>query len=421
MHYPVFYEYIARTNYIISTQNRTIMTNTENETIKAHDLKVVHQVDRIGLEEFGYERSGNVKGDPQIYVSYLNRIFNGDLVDEGNRGFTEEEKQEKREEITRLEKREQQIERENKKYDKDIEDKKKKIEEYRQKLLDLHEKKSSDPDHTRIETFSPVKFSINLFILIMLTGYLFFFYVSAAYKALYVDFEAIADNIAQGIGTGSIMPGPYELTEAISYNFLLFLVPFIFYAFGWAFHVILEMERKSRFVFLGLLIAVTFTVDLLLALIIHTNTELAKELMGLQTVHWSQSSTFYIILFLGFMVYIVWSILLDSLLREWDKGDIPRNIKKIIQHMKKDVYNLESKKTSNVALNAKIHALREDLSTVMHGNLKRYIDQFTTGWISYLSPASMKPVKERCLQEKKEFEEKNAIKPGLVKVISRKG
>jgi len=71
-------------------------------------------------------------------------------------------------------------------------------------------------------------------------------------------------------------------------------------------------------------------------------------------------------------------------------------------------------------LNAKLHALREDVSTVMYGNLKRYIDQFSTGWISYLSPESMKAVKERCLEVKREFEEKNGIKPGLVRVISRK-
>ena len=56
----------------------------------------------------------------------------------------------------------------------------------------------------------------------------------------------------------------------------------------------------------------------------------------------------------------------------------------------------------------------------MYGNLQKYIDQFSTGWISYLSPASMKAVKELCIQEKKEFEDKHGIRPGIVKVISKK-
>jgi len=387
---------------------------------RSANKEIVYQVERINLSDFGYEKSGAAKGDPKIYLSFLKRIMNGDLVAEDYNGVSEEDKIEKRKEISKLEKQEQDIERVNKKFDKEIVEKKKKIEEYNQKLLDLKEKKDEDPELAKNETFSPFKFSINLFILVMLTGYLFFFYVSAAYKALYVDFEAIADNIAQGIGTGSIMPGPYELYEAISYNFLLFLVPFIFYAFGWAFHVILDMSHKAKYIFMGLLIAVTFTVDFLLAMIIHNNTEMAKELMGLSTTSWGVSSTFYIILFLGFLVYIIWSILLDSLLREWDKGQIPRNIKKIMKHLKRDVLSLEEKKTSNESIREKIHQLREDISTVMYGNLQKYIDQFSTGWISYLSPSSMKAVKDLCLQEKKEFEEKNGIRPGIIKVVSKK-
>jgi hypothetical protein len=396
------------------------MEDLKELTKQEQKNEIVYQVERINLSDYGYEKSGNVKGDPKIYLSYLKRIMNGDLVAEDYNGVSEEEKIEKRKLISNLEKQEQEISRVNKKIEKEIQEKKKKVEEYNKKLLDLRENKDKDPGTAKNETFSAFKFSINLFILIMLTGYLFFFYVSAAYKALYVDFEAIADNIAQGIGTGSIMPGPYELNEAISYNFLLFLVPFIFYAFGWAFHVILEMSHQAKKIFLGLLIAVTFTVDFLLAMIIHNNTEMAKELMGLSTVNWSMSSTFYIILFLGFLVYIIWSILLDSLLREWDKGDIPRNIKKILKHLGKDVKNLEEQKTSNKSISNQIHNLREDISTVMYGNLQKYIDQFSTGWLSYLSPSSMKTVKELCMQEKKEFEDKHGIKPGLVKVVSKK-
>lgn len=396
------------------------MQNNEKSLTEERNREVIYQIERVNLSDFGYEKSGTVKGDPDIYQSYLNRILNGDLVEENYKGLPEEEKIEKRAEISKLEKQEKKISKENEKFEKEILEKKGKIEEYRQKLLDLREKRSKDPVKAKNNTFNPFKFNINLFILLMLSAYLFFFYISAAYKALYVDFEQIADNIAQGIGMGSIMPGPYELSEAISYNFLLFLVPFIFYAFGWAFHVILEMTQKAKYVFLGALIAVTFTVDFLLALIIHNNTELAKELMGLNTTHWSQSSTFYIILFLGFLVYIIWSILLDSLLREWDKGEIPRNIKKINKHLLRDIHELESKKTSNIALNAKLHALREDVSTVMYGNLKRYIDQFSTGWISYLSPENMKTTKERCIEVKRDFEDKHGIKPGLVRVISNK-
>ena len=385
-----------------------------------NNVNVTHNVDRVNLYDFGYEKSGNVKGDPDVYATYLDRIINGDLVEENYKGFTEEEKKERLKDIKELEKKQKELENGNSKTEKEIAGKEKEIDKYRKDLFKLREIGAKDHEKLKAESFSQVKFSINLFILVMLSVYLFFFYVSAAYKALYVDFEGIAESIAQGEGTGSIMPGPYELTEAIRYNYMLFLVPFVFYAFGWAFHILLELKNKLKFIFLSMLIAVTFTVDFLLALIIHGNTESAKELMGLATVHWAQSSTFYIILFLGFLVYVIWSILLDSLLREWDKKHITSNVKKIIKHLKNDIKILSAKLSDVSSIKNKIAIYREDISTVMYGNLKRYIDQFSSGWISYLSPANMKGVKETCNMLKKDFEEKNNIKKGTVKVISKR-
>lgn len=384
-------------------------------------VKVTHNVDRVNLYDFGYEKSGNVKGDPDVYASYLNRILNGDLVEESYTGFTDDEKKERLKQIKELEKKVKEIEENNFATEEEIKEKEKSIDKYRKELLQVRESRSKDKEKLKAESFSTVKFTLNLFLLIMLSVYLFFFYVSATYKALYVDLEGIADSIAQGVGTGSIMPGPYELAEAIQYNFLLFLVPFVFYAFGWAFHILLEMKSKLKFLFLSLLVAVTFTVDFLLALIIHTNTESAKELMGLATQHWSESSSFYIILFLGFLVYVIWSILFDSLLREWDKKHATNNIRKIIKHLEGDIKILSAKLTDVVSIKAQIVAFREDISTVMYGNLKKHIDQFSSGWISYLSPANMKDVKDKCLFLKKDFEEKNEIKSGTVKVVSKRG
>ncbi len=389
-------------------------------TVVEENKKVVHAIERVNLHDFGYEKSGNVKGDPEVYASYLERIVNGDLVEESNKGISESEKKEKKAKIDELEKKLDEINQGNKKTEEEIDAKEQKIDNYRQELLQINEKRDEDRELAKRESFSTMKFSINLVILIMLSVYLFFFYVSAAFKALYTDFEQIANNIAEGVGTGSIMPSPLELSDAIRYNYLLFLVPFVFYAFGWAFHILLELRHKLKILFVVLLVALTFTVDFLLALIIHNNTETAKELMGLETISWSQSSTFYIILFLGFLVYVIWSILLDSLIREWSKKQIKDNIKKIIKHHRGDIKRLQVKLIPTDDIKAHINYLREDISTVMQGNLKRYIDQFTTGWISYLTPDNMKDVKANCFSIKKDIEDKYSIKPGEVKVISKR-
>jgi hypothetical protein len=397
------------------------MANTQNNTPAGKQEAAVHQIERVNLYHFGYEKAGNAKGDPDTYLAYLNRIANGDLVEENYKGLTDDEKKERREQIKVLEKQQSEIEATNSKVENDIKEKDKKIDDLRQELLKIKDVHNADHEKLKRETFSPFKFSINLVLLIMLSGYLFFFYVSAAYKALYTGYEKIADNIALGIGTGSIMPQPRELSDAMQYNFLLFLVPFVFYAFGWAFHVLLELNQKIKALYIGLLIAVTFTVDLLIALLIHGNTETAKDLMGLPTTPWFHSPTFYIILFLGFLVYIIWSLLLDSMLREWDKLKVSANIKKIIRHLNKDISRLKTKLIPIQEIKDQIAIYREDVSTVMIGNLKKYIDQFSSGWMSFLSPENMKPVKERCMNVKKDFEDKLGIKPGIVKVISKRG
>jgi hypothetical protein len=389
--------------------------STRNQTEKA-----VHQIEYVNLQDFGYEKSGHVKGDPEIYTSYLNRILNGDLVDEKFSGLNEDEKPEKRDRLKKLEAKLVETGRQNEEMNAQIKEKQDKIDVRREEMLDIRKKYEKDPEAMKRETFSPFKFGINLFILLMLTGYLFFFYVSAAFRALYTDFEGIAGRLAAGMGTGSIMPKPAELAEALHYNYLLFLVPFVFYAFGWAFHIILDLKNRYKFVLLGGLIGVTFFVDFLLAMLIHNNLEYAKELMGITTRSWAGDPAFYMILFLGFIVYILWSILLDSLFREYAKRAILLNLKKIIKHLQTDIKTLQMKLIPEEPIRFDIANLREDIGTVILGNLKSYIDQFTTGWISYLSPQNLKEVKVKCLNIKKEFEEKHAIKSGTVKVIKRR-
>ncbi len=384
------------------------------------NLKAVHHIDRVNLYDFGYEKAGNVKGDPDVFEAFLERIKNGDLVEEKYKGLTDDEKKEMVKVIKDLEKQKREQEKENAVVEAEIKEKEKTIEKHRNELLQIREMNAKNKELLKKETFSPFIFSLNLFLLVFLSVYLFFFYISASYKALYVDFEAIAEAIAQGAGTGSIMPGPGELGEALQYNYLLFLIPFVFYAFGWTFHVLLEMKHKFKSLFLSGLIIVTFIVDFLLAMIIHNNTESAKELMGLATTSWTSSSTFYIILFLGFLVYIIWSILLHSLLTEWSKKQVTNNLNKIIKHMKKDIEILTKKLHNIPKLENQINNYREDISTVFYGSLKSYIDQFTSGWLSYLAPANMKELKEKCLLIKKDFEEKNDISKGIVKVVGKR-
>src|SRR5258707_4925729 len=119
-------------------------TILNNESTKELSAKVIHYVDRVNLYDFGYEKSGSVKGDPDLYASYLNRILNGDLVENKYSGFTEEEKKEKIKQIKELEFHLREKEDANSKVEEEIKAKEKDIDKYRKDLLQIREKRWKD-------------------------------------------------------------------------------------------------------------------------------------------------------------------------------------------------------------------------------------------------------------------------------------
>src|ERR1041385_3339551 len=116
------------------------------EVAKEVEPKVIHHVDRVNLYDFGYEKSGRVKGDPDLYAAYLTRILNGDLVENNYNGFTDEEKKERLKEIKALEAQLKRTEEVNAKVEEEIKGKEKDLDKYRKDLLQIREKRSEDKE-----------------------------------------------------------------------------------------------------------------------------------------------------------------------------------------------------------------------------------------------------------------------------------
>src|SRR5271170_1964822 len=108
-----------------------------SEAVREVEPKIIHHVDRVNLYDFAYEKSGSVKGDPDLYASYLQRILNGDLVDKNYNAFTEEEKKERIKQIKELETQLKEREYANGKMEEEIKAKEKDIDKYRKDLLQI--------------------------------------------------------------------------------------------------------------------------------------------------------------------------------------------------------------------------------------------------------------------------------------------
>ena len=65
------------------------MEKNLEKSVKEETTKVVYQTEHVKLKDFGYAKSGSVQGDPEVYAAYLDRILNGEFVDEKYKGLTD--------------------------------------------------------------------------------------------------------------------------------------------------------------------------------------------------------------------------------------------------------------------------------------------------------------------------------------------
>lgn len=254
----------------------------------------------------------------------------------------------------------------------------------RQKELQKWIERVNNGERVRSLIFDPAKFVVNLFFLLMLSVYLFQFYVSASHAALFQSTQATLAKL------GSTDPGsiayvfnsifnPNVYADAGGSIWFLIFAPFVFYAFGFAIHSLLESESRKKWVWITAIFLITFVLDALIAFKIHQNTQEAIDLLGQPTQPFYSDVNFYIVIFMGFVVYVIWGILLHALFIEWNK----RNPMKEYERNKKLIYEKE----------VKISEYRKKINQI-EASIPNILTSYYAGWMSYLNNM---PVKDETL------------------------
>lgn len=375
---------------------------------------------RENLRHYGFKNAGLATGNATSFKTHLELIYNGKVLDEKTSiGLSAEDKNSLSEEMEHLQDKVNILQKQHVTSQVKGDEIGRQIEVLQQERQDiiLGKKALSIPGGR----FSTLKFSINSFFLVMLSVYLFLFYVATVYKALFIDLGQLAEQMSDPgglIGAGAL-PGPREMWEAMRYNIVVIFAPFIFYGFGYALHVILEQKSKWKYLSIVLIVAVTFVLDFLIAYKIHLNTNQVMELMGLdnEVLHWSQSPTFFIIIFMGFIVFIIWSILLHAWIKEWGKKDITGRIDEAIHNLRNEVKFFDKQKEEYqhkiAETESKIRYLNQRLNNIQipESDLQLSVSEFVAGWFNYLSAAGdqLEPVKDACEKVLSDFKEKHYI------------
>ncbi|NRD24091.1 ABC transporter permease [Winogradskyella litoriviva] len=224
------------------------------------------------------------------------------------------------------------------------------------------------------------QFYLGLAVLIPITFYLLVFYMSASFSAFFKNFDT--DELSAAIFDGN------ALTKAIRDGWLegvfVATIPFAFMGLGYLVHMFLKHKSWLSYVKVTLLFAITFIFDAILAY------QIENKIYEIQKTPDSPAFDLYIafssvefwgIIFAGFVVYIIWGLVFDFIMKEYENFD---KIKTFISGKRDDIKNSEL----NISkLIQKINPIKEEI-VGLEGkivDLQRTIDGFVFSNKHYLT------------------------------------
>jgi len=362
----------------------------------------------------GFLDAGESKASLQVLEAKLNIIAGDHKAQEEN--IKEDYKKEISDRMANNEPLEKMIGR----VEKEIEEKRKEIEDLNGQINEIATgERGGKYQFENLDEFDPVAFYVGSAILVFLTLYLFLFYSSATYSALFKDITKELtgyDSQAElSILFNSIFD-PYALTKSFNINMAQFsfitLATVIFIAMGFLVYLYstpatgkMEKEEKERETSLRRLkllaiTLVTFMLDSLLAYKITQNLYEAKFITGFTAEPWRFSMifddvNFYLVIACGFLIYIIWGVVFNAVVKQIrNKNPLKlaiRNRKNKIDIITKAIQNLAiSKQEKEDQLTVNRNAITERQNRLNHmifakTILQKEFDKYYKRWVDYIN------------------------------------
>ncbi len=246
---------------------------------------------------------------------------------------------------------------------------------------------------------SVISFYIGLLIIILLTVYLFIFYSSAAYSAFFKLFEPNEIGIADAIFDGQALSK--ALKDGFTELVLILTIPVVFLGLGFLVHKFGEEKSKIKYLKLLLVFSIAFVFDTILAYEITEKIYELKRMNSFESDYEQynfslafKSVNFWLIIFSGFIVYIIWGLLFDFTMKEYDNLDkisvAKKNLEdKINKHQQKcdgiknKIKQLTGEKNT---IEADMRKKKGELDTVIvwKSDVELELNNFMTGWFHYM-------------------------------------
>jgi peptidoglycan hydrolase CwlO-like protein len=374
----------------------------QNEVIEVSN-PVSLKPEKISYNEWGFRQAGRLDGSSNGLLAMLAIVSDDFIHNATNHQSDRNENIKKAETIKNqlLDKKES-IVTKSTKAESEINDFKTKISNLRREISEI----KKNPQSVLPDKISKVSFIIGLLILVALTIYLFIFYSSASYSAFFKEFTLNQLGIANSIFDPKALSN--ALKDGTTELILIISMPFVFIGLGFLIHKFQEQKGVSKFFKIAVLMLVTFIFDTILAYgitskiynILASNSFKDMPPYTLQMAF--EDKEFWLIIFAGFIVYVIWGFVFDFTMETYDKLDIVKQIINAheieITEYEKEIKNLNDAVLSNnnevSVINFKIH----DADEIINGSkipidtdkFKKMVGEFLGGWLKFLVGANFK-------------------------------
>lgn len=253
-------------------------------------------------------------------------------------------------------------------------------------------------------------FIIGGLILLFLTLYLFIFYSSASFSAFFKTFSAteLAEEnvILKSIFDGQALVKAWN-DGAQEFIFVL-TIPFLFLGLGYLIHKFQEREEWTKYLKVAAVLVVTFIFDALIAYSIDKGIyEAVREgsfaspgdpdYLPPHTIQLAFiSEKFWLIIFAGFVAYVIWGLVFDFVMEAYSKLDqisieiSSRNeeIKRIesqIQEKDDEISKVNQEIGNNEVEIERLRTKIDHSDIISHKELEHSLMRFLNGWLEVLS------------------------------------
>jgi uncharacterized membrane protein len=182
------------------------------------------------------------------------------------------------------------------------------------------------------------------------------------------------------------------------------LIPFVFLGLGFLIHMFSENKTKANYIKLGLLFVVTFIFDSILAYEIESKLYELNKTFNSPPFDLKIAFTkiqFWGIIFAGFIVYIIWGLVFDFVMKEHREKDKIKNEQEIrqknvlfllekINALKKEIEEILGSIGSIKELVVKTRGRIEELQNIIDGviiptkDYKLYASEYVQGWVTFI-------------------------------------